>query len=314
MIYKDIDNKEPVVAILERMLKLAGPDKQPLIERELRAMRAGIRSEREATCLLDSWLRNATRTAVIHDLRLDSRSGHVAQIDHVLIHRTRRFYILDTKCFAQDVRILDDGSYLRWNADARRFEPAPSPLAQCEHNARVLRRALAHLGLQDVAIDALVLVAPTARIERPRRFDTSALMKADVFLDRLHGLSEGPGRRACAHGRTAAHGPVRFHRRHRQAPRRAAPAVDRRHHGALRSRQGAQAAGRHARIGSRLGVCLGSYRPASAGPCPGQQPGQHPRRGASIGLTRPPGAVEPAFSAQPTACARRSVRSGRSRD
>ncbi|QNA99422.1 nuclease-related domain-containing protein [Massilia sp. Se16.2.3] len=313
MIYKDIDNKEPVVAILERMLKLAGPDKQPLIERELRAMRAGIRSEREATCLLDSWLRNATRTAVIHDLRLDSRSGHVAQIDHVLIHRTRRFYILDTKCFAQDVRILDDGSYLRWNADARRFEPAPSPLAQCEHNARVLRRALAHLGLQDVAIDALVLVAPTARIERPRRFDTSALMKADVFLDRLHGLSEGPAARlrpwadCCARACTIPSA---------TSPSASPGCTGRRPPTPWRASEsaGAQAAGRHARIGSRLGVCLGSYRPASAGPCPGQQPGQHPRRGASIGLTRPPGAVEPAFSAQPTACARRSVRSGRSRD
>lgn len=192
MIYKDVDNKEAVVAILERMLTLAGPDKQPLIERELRTMRAGIRSEREAAYLLDSWLRDATRTAVVHDLRLDPRTGHVAQIDHVLIHRTRRFYVLDTKCFAQHIKITEDGAFLRWSEAAGRFEPVPSPLEQCRRNARLLRRALAHLGVQDAPVEALVLVAPSARIERPRRRDTAAVMKADVFVDRLHGLLEDP--------------------------------------------------------------------------------------------------------------------------
>lgn len=191
MIYKDIDNKEPVVAILERMLALAGPDKKPAIERELLAMRAGIRGERQAAYLIDSHLQNATRIAVIHDLRLASGSGHVAQIDHVLIHRTRRFYVLDTKRFTQGVRITDEGDFLRWDEARQAFDPVPSPLESTGRNAALLRGALAYLGVRDVPVEALVLVAPNARIDRPRRFDTSRVMKADVFLDELGAISEG---------------------------------------------------------------------------------------------------------------------------
>jgi len=192
MIYKDIDNKEALFAVLERMYRLAGPDKKAMIARELRTMRAGIRNEREAAWLLDSWLKDATRTAVVHDLRLDLGPGRVAQIDHVLVHRTRRFFVLDTKGFAQGVRLLDDGRYLRWNDEHKRFDALPSPLLQGERNAAVLRQALAQIGVADAVVESLALVAPAARIERARRADTAALMKADAFLDKLNGLTDGP--------------------------------------------------------------------------------------------------------------------------
>ncbi|MDB5748104.1 MAG: hypothetical protein JWP72_2952 [Massilia sp.] len=186
MIYKDCDNKEPIVTILERMRALAGPDKRALIERQLRTIRAGIKGEREAAWLIDAYLKDATRTAVIHDLRLDLGGGQVAQIDHLLIHRTRRFYVLETKPFSHGVKITDDGEFLRWNEAGKTWEGMPSPLAQNERSVPVLRRALEQLGLGDCPIESWVLVAPNARIDRPRRLDTGRVIKADQFIEKMN--------------------------------------------------------------------------------------------------------------------------------
>ena len=191
MIYKDTDNKEPVLAILEKMLSLAGADKKALIERELRIMRAGVKGERESAYLIDFHLKDSTRTAVVHDLRLVLDDGRVAQIDHLLIHRTRRIYILETKHFAHGVKITEQGEFLRWNDWKKTYEGMPSPLSQNERHALVLRKVLETLGLGESPIETLVLVAPEARIDRPRKFDTSQVVKADQFMERLHKSLEG---------------------------------------------------------------------------------------------------------------------------
>lgn len=190
MIYKDCDNKEPIVTILERMLALAGPDQRALIERQLRTMRAGIKGEREAGWLIDVYLKDATRTAVVHDLRLDLGDGRVAQIDHLLIHRTRRFYVLETKPFSHGVKITDEGEFQRWNEDGSAWESMPSPLAQNERNVPVLRSALEQLGLGHCPIESWVLVAPNARIDRPRKFDTWRVVKADGFIEKMNKALE----------------------------------------------------------------------------------------------------------------------------
>jgi hypothetical protein len=190
MIYKDSDNKLPVVAILERMLALAGPDKRPLIAHELRMMRAGILAEREAAGLIDAYLKDSTRTAVVHDLRLVAEDGAAAQIDHLLIHRSRRFYLLDTRHFTQGLKITEDGDFLRWDEAAKRFEPLPSPLDALARQVSVLRDVLEPFGLDDAPVETLVLLAPNARIDRPRRFDSTRVMKADQFLDKLNNSAD----------------------------------------------------------------------------------------------------------------------------
>lgn len=193
MIYKDSDNKMPVVAILQRMLALASPDKKPLLERELRMMRAGILSEREAIGLIDIYLKDSTRTAVVHDLRLVSHDGQTAQIDHLLIHRSRRFYLLDTRHFSHGLKITEDGDFLRWAEENKRYEPMPSPLAAQARQVSVLRDALEPFGLDDAPVDTLVLLAPNARIDRPRRFDSTRVIKADQFMERLNnGMDNAP--------------------------------------------------------------------------------------------------------------------------
>lgn len=191
MIYKDVDNKEPFLAVLEKMQALSGPDKKAQIERALRLMRAGIRGERASACLIDAGLKDSTRTAVIHDLRLVAEDGEVAQIDHLLVHRMARFTVVNTRLFADGVKISERGEFLRWNGTDNTFDGMPSPLGQNERHARVLRQVLETIGQGEAAIESLVLVAPDARVERPRRFDTSLVMKPEQFMERLNKSLDG---------------------------------------------------------------------------------------------------------------------------
>ena len=186
MIYKDIDNKEPFLGVLEKMLALAGPDKQAQIERALRLMRAGIQGERASGQLIDACLKDSTRTAVIHDLRLVADDGEVAQIDHLLVHRMGRVTLLNTRHFVDGVKIGERGDFLRWNEAANRFEAMASPLARNERDVRVVRRVLETIGQGEAAIEALLLVAPDARVERPRRFDSAMVMKPGQFMEKLN--------------------------------------------------------------------------------------------------------------------------------
>jgi len=80
----------------------------------------------------------------------------------------------------------------------------PSPLAQNERHTAVLRDAfdridlLTRLGIRLTPVFlSYVLVSPRARIERPKRLDTSHVLKADMFSveDELNkrGLLKGIG-------------------------------------------------------------------------------------------------------------------------
>ena len=185
MICKEADNKEGALATLENLLSIADADKKSLIEREIRAMRAGIKGEQESAYLIDFHLKDSKNMAVIHDLRLELGDGRVAQIDHLLIHRTYRFYVLETKHFSHGLKITDAGEFLRWNDWKKTFEGMPSPLEQNERHAAVLRKAVTFAGLPEPHTESLVLVAPHARIDRPKRFDSSKVVKADQFMTAL---------------------------------------------------------------------------------------------------------------------------------
>jgi hypothetical protein len=193
MIYKDTDDKEPILAILEKMLAFAGPDRKAPIERELQLMRAGVKSERESSGVIDFHLKDSTRTAVLHDLRLVAPDGQAAQFDHVLVQRTRRLSILDSKLFEQSLKITEGGEFLRWNEGRHACEGLASPLDRNARHAAVLRQVLETIGQGAAPVDAFVLVAPGTRIERPRRFDTSMVLTAEAFMERLNkSLEQAP--------------------------------------------------------------------------------------------------------------------------
>lgn len=184
MIIKNADNKDIAIATLESLLAGADNKKQKMITDELRMMRAGIKGENESAYHIDFNFKKSEATAVIHDLRL-AVEGRVAQIDHLLIHRTHRFYVLETKNFSHGLKINEHGEFLRWNDWKKCFEGMPSPLEQNRRHAAVLHEVLERLGYKDPPIESFVLISPNARIDRPKGKDFSEVVKADQFLSAL---------------------------------------------------------------------------------------------------------------------------------
>jgi hypothetical protein len=187
MIIKEADDKAASVAMLEQLLASASKKGQKgSIEIELRNLRAGLKAEKDAAYLIDFHY-SGQNWAVIHDLRIEV-DGRTAQIDHLLISRAMLMFLLETKRFHAGLKITDDGEFLRWNDYKKTYEGMASPIAQNERHLLVLKSLLKQLSLPtrmgmrlEPRIIPLVLVSPNARIDRSRKFDSSAVIKADAL-------------------------------------------------------------------------------------------------------------------------------------
>ncbi|KGQ19771.1 NERD domain protein [Lysobacter dokdonensis DS-58] len=184
MLIKSADDQSAFIAQLEHTANGQGPEAKRAAE-ELRIRKAGLKGESESAYLIDFDFASGRNWAVLHDLRLE-RNGRVAQVDHVLINRMLEVYVLESKHFRDGLKITDDGEFLRWNGYKKTFEGMPSPLAQNDRHISVLRDVMADLDLPvrmgltlSPSFVNMVLVAPSARVDRPKRFDTSRVIKAD---------------------------------------------------------------------------------------------------------------------------------------
>jgi hypothetical protein len=180
MIVKNADDKGAALATLESLHTRADSKKQRFIEDELRMMRAGIKGEQESAYHIDFDFGDSQITSVIHDLRLEW-GGRVAQIDHLVIHRTHKFYVLETKSFAHGLKITDEGEFLRWNDWKKTYEGMASPIEQNRRHAEVLRDVLIRLGYPNLEIESFVLISATARIDRPKLYPCPEVVKVDQF-------------------------------------------------------------------------------------------------------------------------------------
>jgi hypothetical protein len=178
---------------------MASVDRKPRIEQELRAVRAGLKAEQEAAYLIDFHLKDSKNILVIHDLRLEV-DGRVAQIDHLLLHRTLTAFVLETKGFHAGLKITEDGEFLRWNSFKKNFEGMASPISQNERHIAVLKDAFkqidmpTRLGMRlSPVFESYVLVNPDARVDRPKKYDTSRVLKADVLVDTIGKRFEKEG-------------------------------------------------------------------------------------------------------------------------
>lgn len=190
MIIKPADSKQSDLVTLEQLRQR--PDatnrQQQAIEKEINNLRAGIKGEKESAYLIDFDCKSSKHTAVIHDLRLEGRGG-VAQIDHLLIHRTLTVFVLETKHFNFGIKITDEGEFLRWNDYKKTFEGMSSPLAQNDRHIKILKEAFdfletpTRMGIRlSPSYESYVLVSTNARIDRSPKFDSSRVIKADVLL------------------------------------------------------------------------------------------------------------------------------------
>ncbi|UJM89511.1 NERD domain-containing protein [Rhodanobacter denitrificans] len=173
MLIKKADDHSEELAELERLTMTGRGDAAIHAKKELAIRRAGVKGETESAYLIDFHFGSSTNWTVIHDLRIEY-DGRVAQIDHLLINRWMECYVLETKHFRDGVKITEDGEFMRWNGFKHTFEGMPSPLEQNDRHIAVLRDAMkaidlpTRLGIRiQLAFQSLVLVSPTARIDRP---------------------------------------------------------------------------------------------------------------------------------------------------
>ncbi len=185
MIIKGIDNKDEAIVELERIAASESSSVRARVEREIRMLRAGIKGERESAYLIDFDFAKSKSTVVIHDLRLEI-AGRVAQIDHLMINRVLDVLVLESKHFHSGLKITEEGEFLRWNDFKKSYEGMASPLTQNERHIQVLRDVFrkidmpSRLGVRlSPSFHSYILVSPSARIDRPKKFDTSRVIKAD---------------------------------------------------------------------------------------------------------------------------------------
>lgn len=199
MIIKNADDKTSQIQQLEVLLNVANADQKNKITQELRNLRAGIKAEQEAAYLIDFDLGKSQNTLVIHDLRLEI-GGRIAQIDHLLINRTLNIFVLETKHFHAGLKITEDGEFMSWNDFKKCYEGMPSPFAQNERHIAVLNDALARIDMPSKVglrlspvCHSYVLVSSKARIDRPKRFDTSRIIKSDMLAVTLDKFFDKAG-------------------------------------------------------------------------------------------------------------------------
>lgn len=199
MIIKNADEKSSLVQQLEDLLIIATSEQKTKITQELRNLRAGIKGEQEAAYLIDFDLGKSQNTLVIHDLRLEI-GGRVAQIDHLLINRTLNVFVLETKHFHAGLKITEDGEFMSWNAFKKCFEGMSSPFAQNERHIAVLNDALARIDMPSKVglrlspvCHSYVLISSKARIDRPKKFDTSHIIKSDMLSATLERFFDKAG-------------------------------------------------------------------------------------------------------------------------
>ena len=185
MILKETDAKSVHLAELASLLAnpRVPPDKQALIERELKFMRAGMKGESESAYDIDFYSGAHKNRIVIHDLRLE-HNGRVAQIDHLILNRLLEVYVLETKHFTEGVSINEQGEFSIWFGGKPRG--IPSPLEQNDRHIEVLKDVFktiqmpTRMGFRlQPSFESLVLVSKNARIGRPKTFKTDRVLKSD---------------------------------------------------------------------------------------------------------------------------------------
>lgn len=196
MLIKSADDKSSQISALESLLTQPLGPLAKKVEDELRMLRAGIKVEQDAAYLIDFDFKDSTNTIVLHDLRFEM-DGRVAQIDHLLIHRTLNVFVLETKAFHAGLKITEEGEFLRWNNWKKTYEGMASPLAQNERHITVLKSVFeqidmpTRLGMRlSPTFQSVILIEPSARIDRPKNFDSRSVIKADMLVKRLDEVLE----------------------------------------------------------------------------------------------------------------------------
>lgn len=187
MLLKSADDKSKRVALLEELQRsqLLDATQKKWLRDELMRLKRGMQGERGAAHYLDNYFKDGENHVVLHDLRFVI-DGEVTQIDHLIINRTSKIFLLETKNYACNLVINDHGEF---TAEYERATfGVPSPIEQSHRHERGLVTLLERLDIvgrtqKQPDFHHVVLLHPKATIQRPPAsvFDTSSVIKADQF-------------------------------------------------------------------------------------------------------------------------------------
>lgn len=185
MIIKKADDKTKRLNLLNELTQSDRLDarQRQWAEEELFRLKRGIEGERDAAYYINSLYKDSKNHVVLHDLRIEVE-GDVAQIDHLVMTRTNRVFLFETKCFNGNLEINDHGEFTMTYAGGKRFG-IPSPIEQSKRHERVLTKLLEQLDITGrtgtPAFVHTVLLHPKAIIKRPdsKAFNTDNVIKAD---------------------------------------------------------------------------------------------------------------------------------------
>lgn len=142
----------------------------------------GNQGEGNAAFFLDRLFRDATRVAVLHDVRLECAEGDFAQIDHLLIHRIwATAWILETKNYAGNIRCNEHGDWTVYYGS--KPVAIPSPIEQARRQAVAFERWLKINNISSIRkVVPVVLVNPRTQINRANLRPGETIIKSDSFL------------------------------------------------------------------------------------------------------------------------------------
>lgn len=184
---KTADDKSERLALLNRLRTSTDldTDQRKWADDQWWSLQRGIRGEAEAAFYIDGYFAGGENHVWIHDLRIQYQ-GEVAQIDHLVINRGLGFYLIETKNYAANIIINEQGEF---TADYGKWRTGiESPLEQGKRHERVLNKVLDHLEISGrfgspLEFYHVVMFHPKVTIQRPpeKSFDTSHVIKADQF-------------------------------------------------------------------------------------------------------------------------------------
>jgi len=147
MLIKQADDKSKRLALLEDLQRSSLLDKRQRdwLSDEHYRIKRGIQGERDAAFYLNNYLEDDPDRAVLHDLRL-SIGDETVQIDHLVVTRGLRMYLLETKNFNGNLHINAHGEFSVEYPGERRFG-IPSPLEQSRRHEGPLLKICERLGI-----------------------------------------------------------------------------------------------------------------------------------------------------------------------
>lgn len=187
MLLKSADDKSKRLALLENLQRsnILDAYQKNWLRDELMQFKKGLHGERESAHYLDNYLKDDENRVVLHDLRFVI-DGEVTQIDHLIMSRGAKMYLLETKNYACNLVINEHGEFTA-EYEHSRFG-IPSPIEQSQRHERVFCKLLERLDIVGRTqkmpnIHHVVMLHPKAIIQRPesKSFDTSNVIKADQF-------------------------------------------------------------------------------------------------------------------------------------